>query len=188
MMRSDPLDIATAIAIGRHRTQDAPEPHLGSSSAWLVDEAVAHVPEEAARRGQQCGLSAVSADVPTRGDRDDRTPSSGGRSWVPQGNHQSSSSVTATEWRSQRGYLASSVSSSAWSRPWLYLASVNREEKLVPDNKVIVRFRVDKQIWRAIKVAAIQNDLTVSDYLGVVLEQAVSKSAPREAVKPRAPR
>lgn len=56
----------------------------------------------------------------------------------------------------------------------------------MPDNKVIVRFRVDKQIWRAIKIAAIQNDLTVSDYLGVVLEQAVSKSAPREVVKPRA--
>jgi hypothetical protein len=46
---------------------------------------------------------------------------------------------------------------------------------------------VDKRVWRALKVAAVQNDLTVSDYLGVVLEQAVSKSAPREVVKARAP-
>ena len=57
----------------------------------------------------------------------------------------------------------------------------------MPDNMVIVRFRVDKRVWRALKVAAVQNDLTVSDYLGVVLEQAVSKSAPREVVKARAP-
>jgi hypothetical protein len=79
------------------------------------------------------------------------------------------------------------VSFSAWSRSSLHLPSADHEARLVPDNKVIVRFRVDKRVWRAIKVAAMQNDLTVSDYLGVVLEQAVSKSAPREVVKPRAP-
>ncbi len=111
----------------------------------------------------------------------------GNDQWVPQGSRQSSSSVTTTEWRSQRGYLASLVSSLALSRSSRYLPSVYREAKLVPDDKVIVRFRVDKRVWRALNVAASRNDLTVSDYLGVVLEQAVSKSAPREVVKPRAP-